>query len=103
MTWKTKYTAKKALENGTHNFLTLHLGRPPWENNSATFNTLEVWKNADICYNWWKINGNKPIKLKKHFEFKSRKACISMIDKFKSNWIPVNDEKWLAWRDKNNG
>lgn len=104
------------VKNKTHHFLNGELqrkqvrdnkhplaGKLPWENKaSSTLESLEVWKNADKIYTWHMLNPNYgDRKLKKSFNFSSRRACQTILHKFKKGWNPNNDKNWIEWKVQN--
>ena len=94
---------KNALANGLNKRLILegkhHLvGREPWENTNKNSSSLEVWYNAELVYNYWNfLHKCSYYKVLKKFNFSSDKACRNLIKKFKNNWNPKLDNKYLEW------
>lgn len=86
--------AKKRVEDGSHNFL----GVCPWDHPNTTSTSIEVWKMANECYDWWKSTNKGGIYMKSYFKFKSERACLSLILKFKSGWTPRSDKSWLEFK-----
>lgn len=87
---------KKRVKQGVHHFL----GKLPWDSFSATEASLEVWRNADKCYDWWLKNKAGCIKLQNNFRFTPTRACRNIIKKFKEGWNPNNDKNWIKWKKK---
>ena len=91
-----KTQSRVRINNKTHHLLEVK----PWESSAKTNNSLEIWKRANECYNWW-IKNKKPgyKKLRSNFKFESIMSCRTLIAKFKEGWNPVEDPKWLEWRE----
>lgn len=70
----------------------------PWLNNRATPDSLDIWKNADAYYQWWRTNKKGYCAMATAFGFKDwLSAHQNMVEKFKSGWIPKEDPDWLSW------
>lgn len=73
-------------------------GLPPWMNNRATPEALNVWKQADSYYEWWKSNQKGYCAMATAFGYKNwMSAHDNMVTKFKSGWIPKQDPQWLSF------
>ncbi|QIQ61771.1 putative homing endonuclease [Salmonella phage rabagast] len=70
--------------------------QPPWKSNKATEVSLEIWKMADVYYEWWKINQTGYTVMAKHFGFSNKTTPHeTMVKKFKTGWIPKEDPDWV--------
>ena len=96
---KSKKSANYLVEQGIHPWQNVL----PWEHPSTTRDSLEVWAKAAICYEWWLNTNLGYVTLKKHFNLKSRKACIHLIKKFKNGWNPKEDNNWISFFNLNYG
>lgn len=73
-------------------------GLPPWMNNRATPEALNVWRQADSYYEWWKSNQKGYCAMATAFGYKNwMSAHDNMVTKFKSGWIPKQDPQWLSF------
>lgn len=73
-------------------------GIPPWRSPKVTLQSIEVWKNADAYYQWWCVNKKGYCAMATAFGFKDwLRSHASMVEKFKSGWIPREDPDWLSW------
>lgn len=75
-------------------------GKKPWMHSRSTDETVEIWKNADEYYEFWKTNNCSYQILAKQFGFNQYKSChINMIKMFRSGWIPKKDQEWRKLND----
>jgi hypothetical protein len=67
----------------------------PWEHSRATPDTIEIWKNANKYYEYWKNENCSYYILAKKFGYKQYTSChINLIKMFREGWIPEKDQKW---------
>jgi len=75
-------------------------GKKPWEHSRATKETIEIWKNADEYYIFWKTHQCSYYTLSKEFGFCEYKMShINMVKMFKNGWIPQEDQNWKKIND----
>jgi group I intron endonuclease len=69
-----------------------------WKNPCTRKNlrAMEIYSRADEFYKWWKDHKSAgPDRLANAFKEKRSKPHFTMIDKFRSGWIPSADKEWL--------
>jgi len=68
----------------------------PWEKTNANH---KVWLMADEIYKLWKQHGQcSGFVLSKYLGLVGH-ALNSVVKNFKSDWVPLQDQEWLNWRD----
>jgi hypothetical protein len=74
-------------------------GIPPWLHSRATEESKNIWKNADIYYDWWIKNSTRSYcKLSTVFNFKYYLA-MNLIKKFREGWVPSLDVEWKKFKE----
>jgi hypothetical protein len=72
--------------------------KQPWQSNHATQESLDIWKRAQEYYDWWLLNQKGYTSMAKAFGFKNKTTPhFTMVNKFKSGWIPKEDPDWLRF------
>ena len=77
-------------------------GIKPWMHPRATDITKQMWKKANIYYDWWKNSGleNGQNIMARCFNEKYCMTHSNLIKKFKSGWNPNEDVKWKEFSCK---
>ena len=72
----------------------------PWTHPAATPDSLMVWKDADLYYDWWNIRtAASYCKMATAFGYKKyTMSHHNMIKRFRTGWIPREDTDWLSFR-----
>ncbi|WJZ48352.1 putative endonuclease [Synechococcus phage DSL-LC02] len=77
-------------------------GKLPWEHSRSTAETIEIWKNANNYYEYWKNQKCSYQILAKQFGYEKFKSShINMIKMFRRGWIPEKDQKWRQLNESN--
>ncbi len=96
---KSSYVHKIIYINGWADEVCAHMERvklKPWEKTNAN---KELWlKAAEIYSLWMKNNQCSGFVLSKIYELAGH-ALNSIIQNFKSDWIPEQDQDWLDWHE----
>lgn len=91
---KGRMPSQKTLD-GWQNF---SKGQDSWEKSNAD---KTFWKRAQEFYEFWSISEKVGLKfLENKFGLVSSKFQV-IVKKFKSDWIPENDPKWVVWASAN--
>ena len=73
-------------------------GISPWENSKSTELSRELWANAVEFFDWWSNNMSKGgVAMSSALGYNKSKTTYNMILKFRSGWIPHNDENWILF------
>ena len=93
-------TASDLVKAGVHHCL----GTKPWESPKTTVESKLTWRLAGKIYKQYRKDITQGyIKLYNIFSSQvclSKQALHTMVDKFRKDWIPTQDEDWLQFRKK---
>ena len=78
-------------------------GIKPWNHGRATPESLKVWFNADICYDWWVKHQKSYSAMSKAFGFERYVCFMNVVKYFKNGWVPKDDPEWVDFHNKNKG
>lgn len=71
-------------------------GTKPWMHPRATPASKQMWKKANIYYNWWVESGldHGQNAMARHFNEKYCVTHANLIKHFRAGWIPLDDDEW---------
>lgn len=70
----------------------------PWETPRCD---KDLWAIADRIFSFWQSKDRAGrVSVARHFQIESEHALTNMIKKFKNQWNPSIDAKWLEWSTK---
>jgi len=71
---------------------------PPWRHAKATTLTIDIWRNAQRYFEWWKQTGRSYHRMAKEFGFQHpTMSHHNLIKRFKAGWVPNQDEEWKQY------
>lgn len=71
-------------------------GTKPWNHPRATDSTKQMWKKANIYYQWWINSGlsHGQNAMARHFDEKYCMTHANLVKYFRAGWIPLDDDEW---------
>lgn len=67
----------------------------PWMQSRAN---KSLWKSAHILYESWIVDRCGYVKLAKRNGIDKPHSIITIVENFKSGWVPFEDEEWVQWK-----
>lgn len=73
----------------------VNFGIAPWLQSRAN---KGLWNRAQELYNSWKVDSCGYVKLAKRNNIEKPHSLITLVENFKSGWVPLEDEEWVRWK-----
>lgn len=72
-------------------------GVRPWNTGTAAGRTEGIWSKADLAYSMY-LQGYGHVRMYRDIQVQgsNRSSFISMVRKFRSGWVPLDDVEWVS-------